>query len=250
MNENYEYEYQLEDIFLPVDRAINNYNKHYKHDKNEINTVKDITLLSDNQQDIDSVTPCQASPKEQGSLSQEAKRGNVSGATQKAISYMKLDLFNNATDEEMAENVYRLHAKLSIKLHNDPNWNHASCSLNSEKRMAKRGLRMDNPKHLAHWTTVEETYIEMRELYKDTRVSKFYQSGQQKGKSVKGLSLVLSHQAGIAVVIKGTDIHPISLSNKDLTQLQRRKHIIMSGTWTDDTVRPDNELDVDDWLGA
>jgi hypothetical protein len=270
MNDNYEYEYDLEedygqagpteeewraeiekDLLLRTDRAINNYNKHYKHDKNEINTDIDITgFANDNQQDIDFVTPWQASPSEDMSLSQEAKRGNVSGEADATISYMKLDLFNNATNEEAEENVYHLHAKLSVKKHNDPNWLHASCSLNSEKRMAKRGLRMDNPKHKDHWIAVENTYIELREQYKDTRVSKFYLSGQQKGKSIKGLSLVLSHQAGVAVVIKGTKIHPIQISTNGLTQLQRRKHLIMSGTWTDDTVRPDNELDVDDWLGG
>lgn len=248
---NDEYEYELEDNFLPVDRAINNYNKHYKHDKNEINTVNDITgYANDNQQDIDSVTSWEASPKEQSALSPKAERASVSAATPKAISYMKLDLFNNASSEDLAEDVYQLHAKLSIKLHNDPNWNHASSSLNSEKRMAKRGLRMDNPKHAAHWDIVQQVYAELHAMYKDTRASKFYQSGQQKGKSIKGLSLVLSREAGLAVVIKGVEQYPIPLANKGLSQLQRKKHIIMSGTWVDDQVRPENELDVDDWLGV
>jgi hypothetical protein len=270
MNDNYEYEYELEedygqagpteeewraeienDLLLRSDRAINKYYNYNKHNKNEINTDIDITGIAiDNQQDIDFVTSSEDLSSEDMSPSLKAKRGNVSGAPQMAISYMKLDLFNNATNEELSENVYRLHAKLSVKKQNDPNWLHASSSLNSEKRMAKRGLRMDNPKHLAHWTTVENTYIELKEQYKDTRVSKFYLSGQQKGKSIKGLSLVLSHQAGVAVVIVGTEIHLMQMSTQGLTQTQRQKHIIMTGTWTDDSVPDDNELDVNDWLGG
>lgn len=231
-------------------RAINNYDKHYKHNKNEINTVKDNTGdTSGNQEDLDFVPPWQASPSEHKESGQEAKRGSVSAAPQTAISYLKIDLFNNASDKELEDNIYKLHVKLSVKKHNDPNWLHASASLNSEKRMAKRGLRMDDPKHRAHWDTVEQIYSEMRADYKDTKVSKFYQAGGHKGKSIKGLSIVLSHGAGIGIVIKGTDMYAVKLSDQGLNQAQRRKHMIMSGTWTDDTVRPDNELNVDDWLG-
>jgi hypothetical protein len=244
----YEYEYEGEDIFLPKYRAINKHNKHYKHDKNEINTVKDITHLSDNQKQIDSVTPWQASPSEVSSPSQEAERVSGSRPPQTAISYMKLDIFNNASGEELAENVYHLHAKLSIKMVNTPNWHYASSSLNSEKRMAKRGLRMDNPEHSQHWDMVQQLFAEFKQDYKDVRASKFYQSGQQKGRSIKGLSLVLSRQAGIAVVIKGTVTYPFSLSDKGLTPLQRKRHIILSGTWTDDSVVRSDELNVDDWL--
>ena len=229
-------------------RAINNYNKHYKHDKNEISTVNDITHLSDNQKQIDFVTSWQASPSEDSSPSQEAKGGNVIRPPQMAISYMKLDIFNNATDLELAEDIYRLHAKLSIKLHDTPNWSHASASLNSEKRMAKRGLRMDDPRHQAHWNTVQQLHSEFKQEHKDVRVSKFYQAGGQKGKSIKGLSIVISRLGQLAVVVRGTDVYPVSLSGKDLTPLQRRKHLISSGTWTDDTQRADSELDVDDWL--
>jgi hypothetical protein len=73
-------------------------------------------------------------------------------------------------------------------------------------------------------------------------------SGEQKGKSIKGLSVVVSRLGEVAVVIKGTDIYRITLSNKELTATQRKKHIISSGTWTDDNVRSDDELNVDDWL--
>jgi hypothetical protein len=231
-----------------INRAINKHYKHYKHDKNEISTVNDITHLSDNQKQIDSVTPWQASPSMAGSSSQEAKGGNVSRPPQMAISYMKLDIFNNATDEELSDNVYRLHAKLSLKLLGMPSWMHASASLNSDKRMAKRGLRMDNKEHSQHWEQVQELYAEFKQEHKDTRVSKFYMSGEQKGKSIKGLSVVVSRLGEVAVVIKGTDIYPITLSNKELTAIQRKKHIISSGTWTDDNVRSDDELNVDDWL--
>lgn len=230
-------------------RAINNYNKHYKHDKDEISTDIDITGVANGYQElIDSVTPWQATPSEVSSPSQEAKRGSGSRPSQTAISYMKLDLFNNATDEELADNIYHLHAKLSIKIVDMPKWLHASASLNSEKRMAKRGLRMDNPQHRQHWEQVQQIYAEMKQEYKDVRASKFYQAGAQKGRSIKGLSLVLSQRAGIAIIIKGTDIYAVSLTDKDLTPLQRKRHIISSGVWTDDSIVRSDELNVDDWL--
>lgn len=230
---------------LTKNRAILNNIKYNKNDKN-IKTLNDITD-SEYQKVNDFVTSCQASP--QGAIPQEA-RGI--GSSPAPWGYLKLDLFDNATDEQLADNQQHLHAKLSIKRQNNPDWLYASAGLNSEKRMAKRGLRMDNTDDRLHWECVQKVYALMKEDYENIRASKFYKAGSQKGKTIKGLSVVVGQTATVgeyaAVVIKGSDVYPINLTADGLTARQRQRHIIASGEWKDGE-GSSNELTVDDFLG-
>ena len=117
--------------------------------------------------------------------------------------------------------------------------------------MAKRGLNLSKPADAEHWETIQTVYATMREEYRDVRVSKFYQAGNQKGKTIKGLSLVVGEDVKIGeyagVIIKGTECYAMQLSGNNLSTLQRKKHIVASGEWKDGQ-GSSNELNVDDWL--
>lgn len=242
------------DLML-LDRANIKYNKHDKHDNNDkhynkhINTFNDGALTSDNQEVIGFASFEQEQSQKQ---SQELSKGVV--ITKNPWAYLKLDLFNNASIEDLKQNITKLHCNLSIKQDNNPDWIRAGAALNSDKRMAKRGLNLTDKKLADHWDKIQEVYNVFKQSgYSNVRASKFYKPGKgQKGKSIKGFAIVLGadDEQGkySAVIIKGTDIYDIELNGNNLTQTQRKKNIIASGEWQAN--KSDyTDLTVDDFLG-
>ena len=227
-------------------RAMLNNIKHDKHDK-DIKTIKDITG-SDYQQ-IDAIAPLGETSSLDSSLSQKACRGNGSGAPKSPVIYMKLDLFDNALGNSQS----KLHVKLNVKLQDDANWHSYGAGLNCQRRMAKRGLDMDKPKERQHWDLLEELALEMAGIYQDIRISKFYIAGNQKGNTVKRLSIVLGkkRQDGeyYGVVVRGTTLNEFNLSAKGLTTAQRRQHVIASADWTNGATQKKTSYDIDDLMG-
>jgi hypothetical protein len=146
--------------------------------------------------------------------------------------YIKLDLYNNATTEELiaGKNKYKL--AINIKKSGQTSWITFMAGLNSEIRFMKRGLDAITWE-TGHYMNVRESYNELKHEFGFARASKTYAKGYRtKGQSVENLSVVFAPS-------KVDSEYYINLHFKDqqwlwllrggpgyLTAAQRKKNII------------------------
>jgi hypothetical protein len=259
MNDNYEYEYDLEedygqagpteeewraeiekDLLLRTDRANINNNNNIKNNKDnkDIKTFNDSTSASDNQELIGYAPLASASQKKQGVVGQK-KRGNVSAAP---WNYLKIDLFDNADINSTVKGQRNFKLKLSFIYPDGPNQT-LSAGMNTEWRFAKRGFDFNDPDDLTHYNLLETVYRETKDQYDNVRVSKCYDNIKgQKGRSVVGESVILSELPTVGeylvTLVEGIEVYDIRLSNKDLTAIQRKNNCIASGHIGESTQLP------------
>jgi len=146
--------------------------------------------------------------------------------------YLKLDLFDNATEKEMMLDKQVLKLAISFQKQDNQEWQYLRAKLNSPLRMMRRGV--DKEKHdTKHYKLVEDFYNEIKASYgKDLirlNASKTYRKGYaQTKRSVNGISAVVwrdqSHWA-VGLVIKH-DIYVYQLTNKNISKQARCKGVI------------------------
>jgi len=173
--------------------------------------------------------------------SQGAERGVViSEPKPPEWSYVKLDLFDNATTEELAQCRRRLKLNVSILRATDGKWIYARASLNGPWRNVKRGLDFTDPEQRGHYYTLKTEREELIATGLIPNSSKCYLKGAtQKGSTILGLSVIVSAlpEAGeyLACVVYGSRVYRYHMTNQHITQTQLQAGIICS-TQTQRTV--------------
>jgi hypothetical protein len=106
--------------------------------------------------------------------------------------YIKLDLYNNATTDELilGKNKYKL--AINIKKSGQAGWLTFMAGLNSEIRFMKRGLDAA-AWETGHYLNVRNCYNELKQEFKFARASKMYAKGYNtKGQTIEDLSVVMA----------------------------------------------------------
>lgn len=170
------------------DRTIINNNNNYNNDNND-----SYNLCSSEQQNLTDV--CDIGVASLRETSQEKLPANLTIIDQtipQNWDYIKLDLFNNASDADLIKNKNKFKLAISIKRTDKEGWVNFRALLNSPFRNLKRGLDSETYDN-EHYTNVRESYAELKEHYPNTTVSKTYMKGQfVKGQTAEDLSVVLS----------------------------------------------------------
>ena len=148
--------------------------------------------------------------------------------------YLKLDLFDNATQEQMMLDKQVLKLAISFQKQDSTEWNYLRAKLNSPLRMMRRGV--DDAKHdTQHYKLVESLYHEIKaECGQDLirlNASKTYKKGYAETKrSVNGFSALIWRDQtswSAALVIK-QNIYVYPLTGKLLSKKSRAQGIIAS----------------------
>ena len=106
--------------------------------------------------------------------------------------YIKLDLYNNATTEELAKNKNKYKLAINIKKSGSTGWMSFMAGLNSELRFMKRGLDAITWE-TGHYMNVRESYAVLKSDYGFARASKTYAKGYRtKGQTIENLSVVIA----------------------------------------------------------
>lgn len=146
---------------------------------------------------------------------------------------LKLDLFDNATQEQLAENKQMLKLAISIQKENSSDWMYYRAKLNSPLRNMRRGVTDEHDRK--HYKLVEDLYHNIRaELGTNLiriNASKIYKKGYADTKrSVDAFSTVLWRDQthwNVALVVK-YDIYYYNLNGANLSKKQRSTGIIAS----------------------
>jgi len=106
--------------------------------------------------------------------------------------YIKLDLYNNATTEELIKGKNKYKLAINIKKSGQAGWVSLMAGLNSEIRFMKRGLDAMTW-DTGHYWNVRESYNELKQVFGFARASKTYLKGyKNKGQTVEDMSVVMA----------------------------------------------------------
>lgn len=106
--------------------------------------------------------------------------------------YIKLDLYNNATMDELIKGKNKYKLAINIKKSGSTGWMSFMAGLNSELRFMKRGLDAVTWE-TGHYLNVRESYAELKSQFGFARASKTYAKGYRtKGQTIEDLSVVLA----------------------------------------------------------
>lgn len=148
-------------------------------------------------------------------------------------SYMKLDLFDNATEKQMLLDQQVLKLAISFRKPNNPDWQYYRAKLNSPRRHYRRGVGEDWD--LAHYDLAERFHDNIvAELGRDLiriNISKCYQKGYAETKtSVEGLSAIVWRDQtrwNSALIIKDI-VYVNPMTGANLSKSSRGQGIIAS----------------------
>jgi len=180
------------------DRAIIN-NNNYTITTNNDNIVNSCTPLCDKQL-TNGLTPLsdlasRNSPPQEQSLVPQV--GNLQNLFHDATippnwEYIKFDLYNNATTEELIKGKNKYKLAINIKKSGTTGWMTFMAGLNSEIRFMKRGLDAQTWT-TGHYWNVRESYAELKSQLGFARASKTYAKGyKSKGQTIEDLSVVMA----------------------------------------------------------
>jgi hypothetical protein len=264
MNDEYQYEYDYEtdnygqpgpteeewraeiekDLLLGLGRANIKDNKNIKNDKNtkDLKTFKDITQMSDNQELVCFAPLASASQKTPEGFVAQGEGVSVIAEKATPWSHLKIDLFDNASIKETVKGERKFKLKLGFVFADRPNQS-LSAGLNHEWRFVKRGFDFSDSDDLAHYNLLEELYRTAKEEYTDVRASKCYDNIRgQKGRSIIGISVIVCANETVGeyfvILINGTDVYDMTLSNKNLSISQQKNNCIASGSMGTATTLP------------
>lgn len=196
----------------------------------------------DNQKHLDFVPPWQASPSEDKESSQEAERGSDSAAAP-PWKYIKIDLYDNTTTSEQIKGIRKLGVKINYLLPGQTTYKRLSAKMGGRWRDVKRGMDLTgNQDDILHYNKIQEMYELFKQDLNNVSASKCYESATKgKGNSIFGLSVVLGEmpQDGeyVIAVVYEDNVQLILLDNKHLTQAQKDKNQIASGSWGNSNVQ-------------
>jgi hypothetical protein len=151
--------------------------------------------------------------------------------------YMKLDLFNNASTEELVQGKNKWAVTLNVLVQNDPEYKRFTAKLNCPRRSVKRGT-----KHL--WNTPHFKLVQrlMGDLDgSDYRVSKFYDTNRDTNYGLTGF-LILDTDPRQFVLIYDEQVMHFEFDGRGLTQRQRDTGIVgtfsnSAGKFTSDRMK-------------
>lgn len=152
--------------------------------------------------------------------------------------FLKVDLFDNASIEELKEGKQRLKLAFSIQGHADKNgeWRKFRSAMNSPRKCFKRGVQDDWDWN--HYKAVLSDYDELNQMRKDgeierVNVSKVYQYGWAEAKhTISEFSTILWRDPeGWHTIIYFLDTRIyLPLNTKGITERSRSAGIIASNT--------------------
>jgi len=106
--------------------------------------------------------------------------------------YIKIDLYNNATMDELIKGKNKFKLAINIKKSGQTGWMSFMAGLNSELRFMKRGLDAVTWE-TGHYMNVRESYAELKSQFGFARASKTYAKGYRtKGQTIEELSVVIA----------------------------------------------------------
>jgi len=183
-----------ESLSVPDDRAIIN-NNNYTITTNNDYIVNGCTPLRDKQvmEDLKVGSGPLAGPEEVIC----SGVGNLQNLIQEPTipptwEYIKLDLYNNATTDELIQGKNKYKLAINIKKSGQAGWVTMMAGLNSEIRFMKRGLDT-TAWESGHYWNVRESYAEMKSHCGWARATKTYLKGYKtKGQTVEDLSVVFA----------------------------------------------------------
>lgn len=146
-------------------------------------------------------------------------------------AYIKLDLFDNTPDRELATGRRRLKLALGVLRSRDQTWVYLRSSLNGPWRNVKRGLDFGDPEDVAHYAVLRDQRDEFAAMGLTPRCSKFYQRGAAvKGQTARGLSCVIAELPDdgqyLAALVYNQQVIYRHLSREGLTDRQLRAGVI------------------------
>ena len=231
-----------EDVLRDLGRTNINNIKHIKNlnTNKHLNTFNDFTP-SDNHQIDNSVLL--ASPPEVSPPASQPVGVALASVTARPWRFIKADLFDNATTQQLAKNKRKFNLKLAFLLKNKSEYQYLGAALNTPWRNVKRGFDFSDPDQLNHYNTLERVYQMMSSAGLDRiRASKCYEPTKQgKGATIFGTSVVLgqdlqSSEYLLALIINDT-VYDLCLDGKTLSDAQRGANCIAS-TQQGDMMRP------------
>ena len=150
---------------------------------------------------------------------------------------LKLDLFDNATAEQSAENKQMLKLAISIQKQNDSEWMYYRAKLNSPFRNVRRGVTDQHDRK--HYKILENTYEEIRTEFRSEllriNASKIYRKGYADTKrTIDGFSAIVwrNESHWFATLIVKHDVYHYQLTGANISQRARRTGVIASKTFT------------------
>lgn len=106
--------------------------------------------------------------------------------------YIKLDLYDNASTEDLARNKSKYKLAINIKKSGHTDWVSLMAGLNTEIRFMKRGLDAVAWES-GHYLNVRESYTELKKMCGFARASKTYLKGYKtKGQTIENMSVVFA----------------------------------------------------------
>jgi hypothetical protein len=106
--------------------------------------------------------------------------------------YVKLDLYDNATTEDLAKNKSKYKLAINIKKTGNTGWITFMAGLNTEIRFMKRGLDVATWES-GHYLNVRTSYNELKQDHSLVRASKTYLKGYKtKGQTIENMSVVFA----------------------------------------------------------
>lgn len=176
----------------------------------------------------------------EGSLGPEAvASGPDAGLCQKAVgsvippdwAYVKIDLFDNSTAQQLARRDRRLRLSLAVRPTVSDQWVYLRAAVNSPWRHVRRGLDMSDPEDLAHYRCLEATRDEFVDSGLVPRSGKYYQKGTRgKGEFAIGLSGIVAEldqdHEYITAVVYQDQVYYYHLRGHILTQAQREAGVV------------------------
>lgn len=183
-----------------IDRAIIN-NNNYTITTNNDYIVNSCTPACDKQL-TNGLTPSSDIASRNTSATQPgtvicSQVGNLQNLFQESTiptnwDYIKLDLYNNATTEELIKGKNKYKLAINIKKSGSTSWLTFMAGLNSEIRFMKRGLDAQTWE-TGHYWNVRESYNELKKDFSFVRASKTYAKGYRtKGQIIEDLSVVMA----------------------------------------------------------
>lgn len=196
-------------------------------DVRNLKTVKDLTPSDDLQ--IDNFVDL-ASPQAEPMSVAKATVGNPP-----TWKYAKLDLYDNSTPEDLRKNKRKLNLNLAFLVEGQGKYQYAAAGLNTSFRFFKRGFDSSISEELRHQDLVTQIYQAIKQMgYATIQVSKCYEKSRNgKGNTIFGLSVVCAAKPEdgeyFCVIVDQETIYEVNLSNKGLTDAQRKSNCIASG---------------------
>ena len=148
---------------------------------------------------------------------------------------LKLDLFDNATPEQSAQDKQMLKLAISIQKQDSGDWMYYRAKLNSPFRNVRRGVTDQHNR--SHYKLLEQTYQDIRAEFSSTllriNASKIYRKGYADTKrTIDGFSTILwrTEQSWFATLLVKTDLYHYQLSGANLSKASRKTGIIASKT--------------------